>query len=62
LKVPLMRTVEIIEEPNQTYKWVAIDRGTREPLLRLSDLYQLRDVCGRLEWTVIDVKAALAKH
>src|SRR5262245_12913303 len=51
-----MRRVEIVEEPNQTYKWIAIDRGTRQSLLRLADLHQLRDVCHRLGWTVVDVK------
>jgi hypothetical protein len=57
--VYLMRRVEIVEEPNQVpYKWIAIDKGTRQSLLRLSDLYQLRDVCHRLEWEVVDVKRA----
>jgi hypothetical protein len=61
--VYLMRRVEIVEEPNQIpYKWIAIDKGTRRSLLRLSDLYQLRDVCDRLEWEVVDVKRAQAKH
>jgi hypothetical protein len=54
--------VEIVEEPNETYKWIAIDQGTRQSLLRLSDLHQLRDVCFRLEWRVIDVKRAPAKR
>jgi hypothetical protein len=53
-----MRRIEIVEEPNQTYKWTAIDKATRQSLLRLSDLNQLRDVCERLEWKVIDVKWA----
>jgi len=53
-----MRRIEIVEEPNQTYKWIAIDKGTRQSMLRLSDLNQLRDVCERLEWKVIDVKWA----
>jgi hypothetical protein len=62
-EVPLMRRIEIVEEPNQIpYKWNAIDKGTRQSLLRLSDLYQLRDVCGRLEWEVVDVKRAQVKH
>jgi hypothetical protein len=62
-EVPLMRRIEIVEEPNQVpYKWIAIDKGTRQSLLRLSDLYQLRDVCDRLEWEVVDVKRAQAKH
>jgi hypothetical protein len=51
-----MRRIEIVEEPNQTYKWTAIDQDTRQSLLRLSDLYQLHDVCDRLEWKVVDVK------
>jgi len=53
-----MRRVEIVEEPSQTYKWIAIDRGTRQSLLRLADLHQLRDVCHRLGWAVVDVKRA----
>ena len=57
-----MRKVEIVEEPDQAYRWVAIDEVTRQPLLRLNDLHQLRDVCFRLEWRVVDVKRALAKH
>ena len=53
-----MRRIEIVEEPNQIpYKWIAIDKGTRQSLLRLSDLYQLRDVCHRLEWEVVDASA-----
>jgi hypothetical protein len=53
-----MRKVEIIEEPNRTYKWIAIDRATRQSLVRLSDLNQLRDICDRLEWRIIGVKSA----
>jgi hypothetical protein len=55
-EVPFMRRIEIVEEPNQIP--YAIDKGTRQSLLRLSDLYQLRDVCHRLEWEVVDVKRA----
>jgi hypothetical protein len=62
-EVPLMRRIEIVEEPNQVpYKWIAIDKGTRQSLLRQSNLYQLRDACDRLEWEVVDVKRAQAKH
>ena len=57
-----MRRVEIVEEPDQPYKWIAIDRGTRQSLLRLPDLYQLRDICDRLEWEVVAEKRARAKH
>jgi hypothetical protein len=55
-----MRKVEIVEEPGQPYRWIAIDLVTRQPLLRMSDLHQLRDVCFRLEWRVVDVKRAPA--
>jgi hypothetical protein len=43
-----------IMEPTHSYTWVAIDRRTRKSLLRLRDLYQLGDVCERLDWKVID--------
>jgi hypothetical protein len=56
-----MRRVEIVEEPGQPYRWIAIDLVTRQPLLRLSDLHQLRDVCFRLEWKVVDVRRAMAE-
>jgi hypothetical protein len=52
------RTVEIVEEPGRAYKWFAIDQATRQSLLRLPDLNQLRDVCHRLGWKVVDVKRA----
>jgi len=51
-----MRRVKIVEEPDQPYRWIAIDQGTRQSLLRLSDLHQLRDVCFRLEWKVVEEK------
>ena len=51
-----MRRVEIVEEPDQPYRWIAIDQGTRQFLMRMSDLHLLRDICLRLEWKVVDVK------
>ena len=52
-----MRRVEIVEEPKQKiYKWTAVDKQTNQPLLRLSDLHQLRDVCQRLEWKVVETR------
>jgi hypothetical protein len=56
-----MRRVEIVEQPGQPYRWIAIDLVTRQPLLRMSDPHLLRDVCFRLEWKVADVKRTLAK-
>jgi hypothetical protein len=53
-----VRKVEIVEEPNQKiYKWAAVDKKTNRPLLRLPDLFQMQDVCHRLEWKVVDVKS-----
>ena len=51
-----MRRVEIVEEPDQPYRWIAIDQGTRQFLMRMSDLHLLRDICFRLEWKLVDVK------
>jgi hypothetical protein len=51
-----MRRVEIVEEPDQPYRWIAIDQGARQFLMRMSDLHLLRDICFRLEWKVVDVK------
>ena len=56
------RRVEIVEQPEETYKWIAIDQGSRRSLLRLSDPHQLRDVCHRLGWMVVDVKRAPAQQ
>jgi predicted regulator of amino acid metabolism with ACT domain len=55
------RRVEIVEEPDQTYKWIAIEQRTRRSLLRLHDLNQLSDVCHRLGWKVVDVKPESAR-
>ena len=53
-----VRKVEIVQEPNQKiYKWIAVDKKTNQPLLRLADLSQMHDVCHRLEWKVVDVKS-----
>jgi hypothetical protein len=53
-----VRKVEIVEEPNQKiYKWTAVDKKTKQSLLRLADLHQMCDVCQRLEWLVVDVKS-----
>jgi len=57
-----MRRVEIVEKPDQPYRWIAIDQGTRQSLLRLSDLHQLRDVCFRLEWKVVEEKRAMERQ
>jgi hypothetical protein len=50
----LMRKIEIIEEPEKPYPWVAVDRKTREPLLRLVDVSQLQSICKRLGWEIVE--------
>jgi hypothetical protein len=53
-KVPCaaMRAVEIIFETGNFRPWVAIDRDTGQPLLRLTDRDQLERLCRRLGWHV----------
>jgi hypothetical protein len=51
-----MRTVEIRHDPADPRPWVAIDRRTGEPVLRLSDRSQLEEICTRFEWRVAAVK------
>ena len=53
-----MRRVEIVEDQSQVYSWAAIDRDTRKRLLRLRDPDQLRNVCERLEWQIVDIRLA----
>ena len=47
-----MRIVEIILDRKGVRRWVAVDRDTRERLLRLSDRTQLVDQCAKLEWRI----------
>ena len=53
-----MRKVEIVQDQSQVYSWAAIDRDTRKRLLQLRDPDQLRSVCERLEWQIVDIKLA----
>ena len=53
----LTRTVEIIHDPNDPRPWVAIDRRTREPVLRLFNRDQLEQICLRFDWRIAAVKA-----
>jgi hypothetical protein len=47
-----MRTVEIIYDRRNPRPWLALDRETGEPLLRLDDHDQLERLCTRLGWRV----------
>jgi hypothetical protein len=52
LQVCAMRFVKIIERPNETYGFAAIDLDTGEVPLRLSDRDALVALCRRLDWAV----------
>jgi hypothetical protein len=47
-----MRTVEIVQEPRAQRNWIAIDRTSGEPMLRLHDRDLLERICVRLEWKI----------
>jgi hypothetical protein len=49
-----MRCVKIIERPNETYPFAAIDQATGEVPLQLADRAALVALCGRLGWTIQD--------
>jgi hypothetical protein len=47
-----MRRVKIIDEPDNTYRYAAIDRQTGEIPLRHHDRTELIALCRRLEWKI----------
>jgi hypothetical protein len=47
-----MRRVQIVEKPNETYSYAAVDQQTGEVPLRLSDRHALVALCQRLGWAV----------
>ena len=49
-----MRCVKIVERPNETYPFAAIDQSTGEIPLQLTDRAALVALCGRLGWTIQD--------
>jgi hypothetical protein len=48
----VMRHVKIIERPNETYPFAAIDQQTGEIPLRLTERGDLVALCDRLGWVV----------
>jgi hypothetical protein len=48
----VMRHVKIIESPNETYPFAAIDQQTGEIPLRLTERDDLVALCDRLGWVV----------
>ena len=59
--VCVMRRVLIVEKPNETFSYAAVDQQTGEVLLRLSDRHALVALCQRLEWAV-EEKSESAKQ
>jgi hypothetical protein len=57
MRSKLSRTVEIVRDPNDPRPWVAIDRRTGEPVLRLFNRDQLEQVCLRFGWRIVASKA-----
>jgi len=47
-----MRRVRIIDEPDNTYPYAAVDRQTGEIPLRHHDRTELMALCRRLEWKI----------
>jgi hypothetical protein len=47
-----MRRVRIIDDPDKTYPYAAIDRQTGEIPLRHHDRTELMALCLRLEWKI----------
>ena len=53
-----MRRIEIVEDQSQVIAGQAIDRDTRKRFLQLRDPDQLRNVCERLEWQIVNIRLA----
>jgi hypothetical protein len=49
-----MRCVKILERPNETYPFAAVDQTTGEVPLQLADRTALVALCGRLGWAIQD--------
>ena len=57
-----MRTVAIIHDQSNQRPWLAIDRETRQKLLRLTDRDQLLRTCERLGWRLVTEKIREARR
>jgi hypothetical protein len=47
-----MRRVKIVDEPDKTYAYAAVDQRTGEIPLRHHDRTELIALCRRLEWRI----------
>lgn len=54
-----MRQVEIIEESRNQRPWVAVDRESRLPILRMQRLETLLTISRGLGWEVVTEPSAL---
>jgi hypothetical protein len=50
----VMRCVRIVDRPNETYRFAAVDQATGEVPLQLADRAALVALCERLGWTIQD--------
>jgi hypothetical protein len=57
-----MRTIAIIHDQSNQRPWLAIDRETRQQLLRLADRDQLLRTCERLGWRLVTEKIREARR
>jgi hypothetical protein len=51
-----MRCVKIVQQPNKTYPYAAVDQQTGGVVLRHHDEVALIGLCRRLEWNVDDAE------
>jgi hypothetical protein len=52
-----MRQVEIIEEPRNQRPWVAVDRETKKPVIRMQRLETLLRISSGLGWEILTANA-----
>jgi hypothetical protein len=48
-----MRQIEIIEEPRNQRPWVAVDRETKKPVIRMQRLETLLRIASGLGWEIV---------
>jgi hypothetical protein len=56
-----VRTVFIVHDRASQRSWVAVDRFSGAPLLRLHNYDQLQGVCSRLGWAIVREAATTAQ-
>jgi hypothetical protein len=51
-----MRKVEIRDEPSAQRRWIAVDKKSREVILRLHDEDLLLNICRSLGWEIVQAQ------